>query len=207
MVVEFKVTWQKFTEGSHEALHDLYKQHYLGLINYGIKLIGDRQHANDCIIEMLLGLWEKREKLPVVENVRSYLLTCLRTTIFQKIRSDKVREVKEGYAHSLSDTFESSYEEKITNRQSDSVIKARLLNSMNKLTDRQKELLQYKFFDDLSYDEIALKCNISKKTAYNIVYDALQKLKADLQHSKTDDSYYLLSIVNLFILASAHFRV
>ncbi|WP_050982002.1 RNA polymerase sigma factor [Mucilaginibacter paludis] len=199
--MEFKESWSQFIEGNHDALHLLYKQHYLGLVNYGIKLTGDRQYANDCIIEMLLGLWEKRDKLPAVDNVRSYLLTCLRTVIFQKMRSEKLREAKEGHAHSLIDQQELSYEEYLTKCQTDAIIKAKLSKSLGKLTERQKELLQYKFFDNMDYDDIAEKCNISKRTAYNIVYDALKLLKEDLKRNGTTNPLYLLSIIAIFTLA------
>ncbi|WP_183557912.1 RNA polymerase sigma factor [Mucilaginibacter sp. SP1R1] len=196
-----KITWLEFKSGSEKALHNLYKQHYLGLINYGIKFSGNRQYSNDCIVEMLLGLWEKRAKLPEVENVRSYLLTCLRTIMLQHIRSDKLRGVKESHAHSLIDHQELSYEEHITKIQTDLIIKDKLTKSLNKLTERQKELLQLKFFDNLDYDEIASRCNISKRTAYNIVYDALKILKDDLKKEGNEDSYYLLSVVSLLLFA------
>jgi len=150
---------------------------------------------------MLLGLWEKRTKLPDVENVRSYLLTCLRTTILQHIRSDKLRGVKERHAHTLTEQQELSYEDHITRIQTDLIIKNKLIKSLNKLTERQKELLQLKFFDNLDYDEIAAKCNISKRTAYNIVYDALKIMKDNLKKEGNEDSSYLLSIVSLLLCA------
>lgn len=197
MVEDSALTWRRFIEGSHLALNDIYKQHYLGLINYGTKLTRDRQYANDCIIEMLLGLWEKRSRLPEVDNVRSYLMSCLRTVIFQKFRSEKLRETKETFAHSLIVQEELPYEEYITSLQTDKIIKARLQQSLNKLTKRQRELLQYRFFENMDYDEIALKCGISKRTAYNIIYDALQKIKTDL--SKEGNSDYLYSLLLFFI--------
>jgi RNA polymerase sigma factor (sigma-70 family) len=182
-----KLIWLEFKGGNQQALQQLYKQHYLGLINYGIKTTGDRAKANDYIIEMLLALWEKKERLPEVENVRSYLLTCLRNTIFQRIRSEKLREVKETHAYSLTDQFEFSYDEYIGKVQTDAIIKSRLLKCMDKLTQRQKQLLELKFFDDLSYDEIAERCEISKRTAYNIIYDALKIMKNELSGVPNED--------------------
>lgn len=192
MTDSFTKTWQDFIAGSHDALNNLYSQHYLGLINYGIKLTGDRQYANDCFVELLLDLWEKRSKLPPVDNVRSYLMTAMRMLIFQKLRSDKLREIKENHASSLIDQQEISYEDYITKNQADSAVKARLQHSLSKLTKRQKELLQYRFFDNMSYDEIATVCNISKKTAYNIIYDALIKLKNELGGENNDINLYLI---------------
>ncbi|MEO6524427.1 MAG: sigma-70 family RNA polymerase sigma factor [Mucilaginibacter sp.] len=195
MSERFKETWQEFIGGSHDALDELYAQHYLGLINYGVKLTADRHYANDCIVEMLLSLWGKRDRLPSVDNVRSYLMTCLRTLIFQKIRADKLREAKENYASSLTAREELPYEEYITRLQSDAIIKAKLQQSLNKLTDRQKELLQYRFFENMDYDEISIKAGISKRTAYNIVYDALQKLRSDLSKEGANDLMYLMGLI------------
>lgn len=200
MAEEFVKTWQKLMEGSHDALEELYSQHYLGLINYGIKLTGDRQYANDCFIEMLIDLWGKRSKLPQVNNVRSYLMTCLRMLILQKQRSEKLREVKETYAHSLLDHQDLPYEEYITRIQTDSIVKTKLQQSLNKLTDRQKELLQYRFFYGMSYDEIALKCQISKKTAYNIIHDAISKLKIDLGKDKGSEGLYAMAITAVILV-------
>lgn len=200
----FKETWREFTEGSHDALDQIYTQHYLGLINYGTKLSGDRQYANDCFVEMLIHLWDKRDRLPQVDNVRSYLMTCLRTLILQKFRSDKLREVKESYAHSLINQEEISYEDYITRIQTDSLVTDKLKRSLEKLTERQRELLQYRFFDSMNYDEIASRCGISKKTAYNIVYDALTKLKSDLNNENSGENMYLLAIIFLTLGSISH---
>ena len=116
--------------------------------------------------------------------------------MLQRIRSDKLRGIKESHAHSLADQAESSYEEYITEIQTDLILKEKLTKSLNHLTERQKELLQLKFFDDLDYDEIALRCNISKRTAYNIVYDALKILKDVLKKENNDDSYRQISLVS-----------
>lgn len=126
-------------------------------------------------------------------------MTCLRTLILQKLRSDKLREVKETYAHSLINQEEISYEDYITKIQTDSVIKAKLQRSVKKLTERQRELLQYRFFDSMDYDEIAAKCGISKKTAYNIIYDALSKLKNDLNKENNGENLFFYLVVFMTI--------
>ena len=71
-------TWTQLQNGQQHALLELYNQHYVGLMNYGMKLTGQRELTSECITQILLRLWDSRARLPVVENVRSYLLTCLR---------------------------------------------------------------------------------------------------------------------------------
>ncbi|MNL43391.1 RNA polymerase sigma factor [compost metagenome] len=71
---------------------------------------------------------------------------------------------------------------------------------MEVLTEREKELIRLKFFDDLDYDEIAVKCGITKRTAYNITHDALKKLRESLKGKNGEDYYSLFSIVILLSL-------
>jgi RNA polymerase sigma-70 factor (ECF subfamily) len=78
------------------------------------------------------------------------------------------------------------YEEYIIRLQSDELTRHKLLKALEKLTDREKELLRLRFFEDLDYDAISLQCGITKRTAYNIIYHALQVLKADFTNTTSD---------------------
>jgi RNA polymerase sigma-70 factor (ECF subfamily) len=65
-------------------------------------------------------------------------------------------------------------------------LKKKLNKAFAKLTPRQKQLLQMKFFDDVDYDEIANVCNITRRTAYNIIHDSLKILRAELYKIEKD---------------------
>lgn len=58
--------------------------------------------------------------------------------------------------------------------QTDELLKQRLKQAMENLTFRQKQLIILKFFDGLTYEDIAKQTNQSIKTAYNTIYDALK---------------------------------
>jgi len=193
--------WSAFIEGKENAFHHLYRLHYVGLINYCSRLTGSRESANDFVIEMLLNLWEKRDRLPMVNNVRSYLLSCVRATVLQHLRSEKRRMNRE-IELSLDANPEISYEDYLTNAQTESDLKIRLANALIKLTPRQKELLELKFVYNLDYNEIAQQCGITKRTAYNIVFDALTLLKKDFERDKkgNPDHYFPLIAALLSLL-------
>src|ERR1700754_1448181 len=84
-------TWKLLQNGHQQALLALYDSHYIGLLNYGIKLTGNRDLTRDCITQILLRLWDNRQKLPAVENVRSYLLTCLRRELIGELKGESAR--------------------------------------------------------------------------------------------------------------------
>lgn len=172
--------WLKLKTSDQEALLALYNAHYVGLMNYGCKLTGDRTLTNDCITQVLLRLWDKRDKLPEVQNVRSYLLTCLRHELLAELRSVSIRAAKYKLLADEQSGTEQSWEEYIIGLQTNAAFMEKLARAMHKLTEREKELLQLKFFDDLDYDEIAARCSITKRTAYNIIHAAVRTLKAEL---------------------------
>jgi RNA polymerase sigma factor (sigma-70 family) len=170
--------WARLRAGDRDALLSLYNYHYVGLINYGIKLTGDRELTNDCITQILLRLWDKRQQLPMVENPRSYLLTCLRHELFAERRAERKRAAGGRGLHRAGDGSEPSYEEYIIQLQTNKALAEKLTRALNKLSTREKELLRLKFFEDLDYDEIAARCGITKRTAYNTIHSALKMLKS-----------------------------
>ena len=175
-------TWAQLQKGNQQALLALYDTHYIGLLNYGIKLTGNRELTRDCITQILLRLWDSRQKLPAVENVRSYLLTCLRHELVAELKGENTRMNRNTMVQrSLSDA-ELPYEEYLIPAQTNKVLREKLVKAFEKLTEREKELLRLRFFEDLDYDEIAAQCSITKRTAYNIIHTAIKTLKADFMY-------------------------
>ncbi|GAA0551176.1 RNA polymerase sigma factor [Chitinophaga japonensis] len=193
-------TWWALKSGGEEALLKLYNEHYIGLVNYGTQLVHDRELAVECFTELLIDLWDKRDRLPMVENVRSYLLSCMRRAILHKIKSAQRRQEKEQQLSHMEATYEASYEERLQAVQMDEARKRRLLDSFEKLTPRQQELLKLRYFDNLSYEAIAEKCNISIRTTYNIIHNALKSLRQDLDASGAREQLPPLPVLLVFIL-------
>ncbi|WP_153799720.1 RNA polymerase sigma factor [Foetidibacter luteolus] len=194
--------WEQLKAGDQGALSVIYQHHYNGLINYGYKICGDKDAANDCFIKVLLKLWDTRSTLPQVTNLRSYLMTCLRHEIIHelKLADDQQQKLKKFY--SLHNPVEHPYEDIIIRLQTDLVLKKKLTKALQHLSAREKELLQLKFYEDLDYDEIALRCNITKRTAYNIIHAALKRLKVELCTSHlTVAELYPALVLGLMFLA------
>jgi len=170
--------WNRLRNGDRDALLCLYNTFYLGLVNYGLKLTGDRSLTMDCITQLLLRFWDKRQSLPPVRNLRTYLTSCLRNELFTELRSEgtRLRHFR-AFQHFFSETVP-SYEECLVEAQTNLILKDRLQQALSRLTPREKELLRLKFFEDQDYEEIARQCNITRRTAYNIIHSALKTLKA-----------------------------
>lgn len=195
-------TWKQLQNGNQQALLALYDRHYIGLLHYGIRLTGNRELTRDCITQILLRLWDNRQKLPAVENVRSYLLTCLRRELIGELKGETARTNHNIIVQRSLSEAELPYEEYLIQAQTNKVLREKLAKAFEKLTEREKELLRLRFFEDLDYDEIAAQCSITKRTAYNIIHTAVKTLKADFMYQANYNLVYktaawLLAFISL----------
>jgi RNA polymerase sigma factor (sigma-70 family) len=179
--------WDRLRNGDRDALLSIYNNFYLGLVNYGLRISGDRFLTTGCITQVLLRLWDKHQSLPPVQNLRVYLSTCLRNEIFAELRSENTRLTRCRAVQRFFDESEPSYEECLIESQTNRALKEKLRKALYNLTAREKELIRLKFFEDLDYDEISAQCGITKRTAYNIIHTALKNLKAGFVISPDTD--------------------
>ena len=202
--------WNELMKGNPQSLLDLYSTHYIGLINYGIKLTGNRELTRDCITQVLIKLWDRRNGLPEVSNPRSYLLACLKNELLNELRKSKRCLQFEDCLPEI-DVVEISYEQRLINQQCDEATRKKLSIAFSHLTEREKELLQMKFFEGMSYDEIASRGKITKRTAYNIIHAAIKNMKGEFFGSSQKNvvalSVAVTGIVILFFIVNSFSRL
>ena len=171
--------WKCMKEGSKEAFLNIYKEHYNILFGYGFSLTRDKELTKDCIQEIFLELWNTRASVnPDVQNIRSYLCTWLR----RKTSLTQSRNIKTKDCEEFSEDKENSqpsYEELLIAFQDNKEQKEKLSRALSHLTQKQLEVIKLKFFENLSYTQIAAKTTLSNRTLYNTIFLAIQQLRKD----------------------------
>ncbi|QNK63635.1 sigma-70 family RNA polymerase sigma factor [Pedobacter sp. PAMC26386] len=173
-----KKYWEQMRLGDKKALFGLYNNLYFHLIRFGLKINPDDELVKDCVNQVFLNLWDKRERLNPVENVKSYLMTSLRRCMLDQLAYIDRTNIA---VNKMEAANELSYEEIMIGVQQDEEIKNKLRVAIAQLTPRQVELIQLKFFEGLSYEQIAQRTSQTVKTAYNTVYDAIKMLRKILK--------------------------
>jgi RNA polymerase sigma factor (sigma-70 family) len=158
-----------------------YRCHYQALFSYGIRLTANKELTKDCLQELFLEVWNKRIHLnKEIKNVRSYLFTWLRRKIFHELAllSGKTRtdEMMESFA-----TADMCYEELLIAFQQSEEKKEKLRSALTKLTKQQLEMIRLKFFENLSYSEIAEQTSLAPRTIYNLIYQAIRHLREHMR--------------------------
>ena len=171
--------WLCMAGGDRNAFLTIYHHHYHALFCYGFSLTTDKELTKDCIQELFLDIWKTRTTLNKdVTNVRSYLFTWLRrkiTSAFSRLAKAKSLELMQD-----APLTQSCYEELLITFQRSEEKKEQLRKALTKLTKKQLEIVRLKFFEKLSYAEIAAKTSLAPRTVYNLIYEAIRHLRGNM---------------------------
>lgn len=187
--------WTGLKQGDKEMFLALYKKYYHSLLFIGLKEIKDAQLVKDTIQQLFLYLWEKRVTIEEAKNVKTYLITSfLRKLTGDWKKSQKTGSLQVVWNH-YSEDPQPNPEENLIRKDGQNHLFKLLMNHINELPNRQKELIVLKFYEGLTYEEIVQKTGLSHRTVYNKIHEGLKKLKLDLAtHQDTHSTAFILLI-------------
>src|SRR5690606_33786846 len=76
--------WAAFKKGDRQAFNGLVTIFYESLYRYGARLSADHRMVEDCLQDLFLDLWRRREFIAETEHVKFYLLKALRRKIYSE---------------------------------------------------------------------------------------------------------------------------
>ncbi len=169
--------WIEFITGSKKAFDFIYDKYFALLFGYGMQFSANKALIKDCIQDLFIELWTKKETLPEVHAVKFYLYKSLRRKVIKTIT--KKDFLSQG---ATSDVFHlqngTSTEATIIKQEIVQENEKRIQRALNQLTSRQREAVFLKFYENLPYKEIALIMNLSDaKYARKLIYRSLKELK------------------------------
>ena len=181
--VKDEVLWNSFKKGNELALSMLYKKYVQRLYDYGMNTSRDHDLVLDCLQELFLRLWNKRETVSEITAVKPYLYKSFRRLlIHQLVEQRKLLTFLAGQATAFE--FALSIESTLIE---DEVRAERMKNlraCIQSLTKGQREVIYLKFFNDLSYREIADVTEIRVDSVYNLVSKAIEVLRKKLKAAR-----------------------
>ncbi|PTT02457.1 RNA polymerase subunit sigma-70 [Pedobacter sp. HMWF019] len=163
-------------EGDSASFTEIYNRYKGELYVYACKIVKDEELAADLVQEILISLWDRRETLVFKSSIVAYLFTALRYKFFDWIDKQKVRT---DYAESFQ-LFIDEGDWVTDNQIAEKELMAFVEEQINKLPEKMKAVFLMSYKENLSYQEIGLRLNISEKTAHNQANNALRLLKSKI---------------------------
>lgn len=121
------------------------------LFRYALKILGNTYDAEDILQETLIKIWKKKEQFKDIDNKEAWCMTVIRNMCFDKIRSAKRKQTTDieeqfGVKDNI-DSAQVSLEKK--------EIVERILKEINKLPEKQREVMYLRDVEGYSYQEIS----------------------------------------------------
>ncbi|WP_346238315.1 RNA polymerase sigma factor [Niabella insulamsoli] len=168
--------WEHIIAGDKEEYAKTYLYLFDRFFNYGFKFTRDAGLVEDAIQEVLEKLWTDRKKLKRVANPAAYLFTSFRNELLRKIKSPP--------ALHLDDTQPApvvfGHDAVLIGHEQDDQLRQRLQQAVDQLSPRQKEAIFLRFYEGLSYEEVAGILGITHKATYKLMARALSELRSKM---------------------------
>ena len=172
--------WDSLRKGNDIAFSTLYKKYVQSLFNYGMHIHPNRDLIKDCIQELFIKFWEKRESLGSIEKVSFYLFRSFKNLLFHKI---EISSKKSPLTQDLIDQMapELPVENFYINSEMVDQRIIRLKKAVLLLTDRQREVILLRFFQGFEAKEIAEIMNLSIPGVHNLLSLTIKSLRGKIK--------------------------
>ncbi len=170
--------WNKFLQGNKQAYAYMYQTYFFKLYNYGRKFSTDKELIKDCIQDLFTKLWKNKENLGYTTSIKNYLFASFRRIIIE--RTNRRRNTfysEDALEEQYNFEIIFPYETQLISDQTDDERREELSKAIHTLTSRQREAIFLKFYEDLTYEEVAHIMSISTKATYKIVAKAISVLR------------------------------
>ena len=172
--------WDSLRKGNDIAFSTLYKKYVQSLFNYGMHIHPNRDLIKDCIQELFIKFWEKRESLGSIEKVSFYLFRSFKNLLFHKI---EISSKKSPLTQDLIDQMapELPVENFYINSEMVDQRIIRLKKAVLLLTDRPREVILLRFFQGFEAKEIAEIMNLSIPGVHNLLSLTIKSLRGKIK--------------------------
>jgi len=157
------------------ALQWMYDNYYSYVCSVVYRMIKDATTAEDIAQEIFLEVWRKREQIQLNIGIKPYLRRSAVNRTLNHIRSKKMVFEDEEKAAEIKSETHSTTEEMEGREMQEQINKA-----IDMLPEKCRIVFAMSRFEELSYQEIAEKLEISKKTVENQISKALKFLRLTL---------------------------
>ena len=182
--------WHSFKQGDWNAYTLLYNTYFDPLNNYGYKFCRDADLIEDTIHDLFVRLWTTKEKLSNPVSVKNYVFKAFRNILFRKMKNEgKFTGIS---ADEYPFGFEVSYSGEILARIEDRETQEKVKAIIKTLPPRQQEIIFLRFYEGLSYEEIADIMAISISSTYKLFYKAISNLQNTISSSSLLTVFFYL---------------
>ncbi|MBW4889751.1 sigma-70 family RNA polymerase sigma factor [Mucilaginibacter sp. HMF5004] len=174
--------WRDALQGNVDSFSHIHHELYPVLYHYLLKIFKDEDISQDILQDLFIKLWERRQTIGLILNVKVYFFKTARSLAFNYLKCRKNHSV--ALTDDMDFDIEFSQEEILMNKENSMELNRLLLTALNTLPKRQKEMIFLRYFDGWNYDEIAEVTGIKYQSVVNNVHRGILQLRTELISDK-----------------------
>jgi RNA polymerase sigma factor (sigma-70 family) len=159
----------------------VYNEYLDILYSYALHLGFDEETAMDAIHDVFYKLCTGHSSLNEINNLKSYLLRSLRNRLIDIKRINREDAAPFSTQDSMQEVLpfqlHVTIEDELIMKEDAEEIRHKVENVLQRLTDRQREIVYLRYIREQSYEEIADIMQISVAACRNLISKSIAKLK------------------------------
>ncbi|QIH31618.1 sigma-70 family RNA polymerase sigma factor [Sphingobacterium sp. DR205] len=170
--------------GSQKAFKEVYQEHYPGLYRYAMSYLKNEEEVKNIIQEVFILFWNKKSELEDFTNLKAYLVASLKYLLWNEIRKKRRLAVrKEASTENILelDLHIETLDQTPISFLCTNEIYTILYHTLEEQGVQTKEIFILNREVNLSYQEIALRLDISTKSVEYHISKALRALRIALK--------------------------
>ena len=172
--VSENILWMSFKNGDDRSFELIYRKYADALFRYGIQFTSNESLVKDAIHDVYVKLYNDRQHLKTEVNIKFYLFTCLKNHLYNLLKRelffDKVDIEEYEYLDPGAD-------EQVTLTLNQSELQETVRKVLGMLTDRQREIIYYRYIEELSIEEIAVLMDMNYQSVQNSIQRSIKKIR------------------------------
>jgi RNA polymerase sigma-70 factor (ECF subfamily) len=155
------------------TFESLFRSEFKGLVFFALQYTKDTDTAREITQEAFISLWEKRERIDLSKPVKTYLSTTVRNKCLNWLRDNKKfnKEILDMEGLLSDKTYVQP------DRMVEAEIRDRIGKAIDELPEKCREIFVLNRHENLKYQEIAIRLEISVKTVETQMSKALQHMR------------------------------
>jgi len=160
---------QAYINGDTEAFHTLYQRHKGRVLGYLNSRLASNGEAEDVFQESVVKLHKNRFKYEKDIPFLPWLFTIVKNTLIDHIRK---RDTRNKYLQMNPEQVDNTADEREA-----SLSITDTISKLSSLDTKQRQVLELRFNEALSFEDIAARMETSQTNARKIVSRAIKKLR------------------------------
>ena len=167
------VLWLNFKNGDDSCWEQIYRRYVNLLFRYGIQFTSDGDLVQDAIHDVFVKLYNDRAVLNEDVHVKFYLFVCLKHRLYNLLKRELFFEELDERVEHTDPVAEGLVTKELLADEQRKLVQLLL----EQLSERQREIVYYRYMEELSIEEIAALTEMNYQSVLNVIQRSLKKIR------------------------------